>query len=435
MSERRVVVKAFAEQYRKGSKKARSELLSRFVAATGYNRSYASWLLRWHGRKVRIGPRVVVVGDAVAKVRRRRARVYGTEVVRVVTRLWKLVDCPAGKRLVAALPGLVEALERHGEVELRPEVRRQVLSISAATVDRALAPERRKLALRGRSRTTPGTLLRQAVPVRTFSEWNDARPGFAELDLVAHDGGVAHGEYVHTLTLTDVATGWTELAAVLSRAQVWVFEALKALRARLPFPLLGIDSDNGGEFINKNLVAYCAKEHITFTRSRPYRKNDSCFVEQKNGSVVRRVVGYGRLEGETPRRTLDELYAALRLQLNFFLPSMKLIEKTRHGSRVTKRYDRPGTPYARVLASPTLSEDLKGQLRTSYATLNPAALARTIDLLQRRLARNHVAAPPSRAVESMEIPPPPPSLGIPTAPTAPTTRPHRPLLTLRVDFP
>lgn len=434
MSERRAVVKAFAEQYQQGSKKARSEILHRFVRATGYSRSYASWLLRWHGKRVRIGERVVVIGDATKRVKRRRKRVYGAEVVAVVTKLWKLLDWPAGKRLAAALPGLVEALERHGELTRRPEVRRQVLSISAATIDRVLAPERKRIALKGRSRTKPGTLLKHAIPVRTFAEWDEQRAGFAEVDLVAHDGGVARGEYVQTLTLTDVATGWTELAAVPTRAQVWVFEALQAVRARLPFPLLGIDSDNGGEFINKHLIAYCATENITFTRSRPYRKNDSCFVEQKNWSVVRRFVGYGRLEGEQQRRALDELYAVLRLLINFFVPSMKLVEKTRHGSRVTKRYDKPQTPYARVLASPTISEDLKNQLRTLYATLNPAALSRSISLRQRRIANAHVAAPPSRAVEAVEIPPPPPSLAIPTAPTAPTTTTHPSLVSLQVDF-
>jgi Integrase core domain len=434
MSERRAVVKAFAQQYQRGSKKARSEVLDGFVTATGYSRSYASWLLRWHGKRVRIGERVVVIGDATKRVKRRRKRAYGAEVVAVVTKLWKLLDWPAGKRLAAALPGLVEALERHGELSLRPQVRRQVLSISAATIDRVLAPERQRIALRGRSRTKPGTLLKHQVPLRTFAEWNEHRPGFAELDLVAHDGGVARGEYVQTLNLTDVATGWTELAAVPTRAQVWVFEALKAVRARVPFPLLGIDSDNGGEFINKHLIAYCAKERITFTRSRPYRKNDSCFVEQKNWSVVRRFVGYGRLEGEQQRRALDQLYAVLRLQLNFFAPSMKLVEKTRHGSRVTKRYDRPQTPYARVLASPTVSDDVKNQLHTLYSTLNPAALARSISILQRRLAKTPVGAPPSRAVEAMEIPPPPPSLGIPTAPTAPTTPTQTHPHSFGVDF-
>jgi hypothetical protein len=434
MSERRAVVKAFAEQYQQGSKKVRSEVLQRFVVATGYSRSYASWLLRWHGKRVRVGRRVVVIGDATKRVKRRRERVYGIEAVAVVTKLWKLLDCPSGKRLAAALPGLVEALERHGELALRPEVRRQVLSISAATIDRVLAPERQKIALKGRSRTKPGTLLKHAIPVRTFAEWNEHRPGFAELDLVAHEGGVARGEYVQTLNLTDVATGWTELAAVPTRAQVWVFEALKAVRARLPFPLLGIDSDNGGEFINHHLVAYCAKEKITFTRSRPYRKNDNCFVEQKNWSVVRRFVGYGRLEGERQRRVLDQLYAVLRLQLNFFVPSMKLIEKTRHGSHVTKRYDKPQTPYARVLGSPTVSDDVKDQLRTLYSTLNPAALSRSISLLQRRLTQKPVGAPPSRAVESVEIPPPPPSLGIPTAPTAPTKPTQTSFHAFEVDF-
>ena len=434
MSERRVLVKACAGQYQRGNKRERSAVLGRFVAASGYCRAYASWLLRWHGKRVRVGTRVVVVGDATTRVRRRRERVYGAEVVTVVTRLWKLVDCPSGKRLVAALPGMVEALERHGELTLPPEVRRQVLTISAATIDRVLASERKQLALRSRSRTKPGTLLKHAIPVRTFADWDEQQPGFVEIDLVAHDGGAARGEYVQTLDLTDVATGWTELAAVPTRAQVWVFEAVQRLRARLPFPLLGIDSDNGGEFINKHLMAYCANEMITFTRGRPYRKNDSCFVEQKNWSVVRRFVGYDRFQGEVARRALDQLYGELRLLINFFLPSMKLVEKTRHGSRVTKRYDRPQTPYARVLASPTVDDHLKDQLRALYATLNPAALSRSIRRLQRRVASLRAVAPPSRAVESVPILLPPPSRRIPTDSTAPTTPTQRSPRSLRVDF-
>jgi hypothetical protein len=298
MRERRVLVKAFAAEYRKGRKKEKGGILDRFVEAAGYARRYAARLLRNHGRRVVVGPGVQVEGVIDLKGRRRRRRIYGEEVRREVRRLWEMLDYLCGKRLAAALPGTLEALERHGEPVPCPEVRRQLLAVSAATIDRMPAPEKRKLRLKGRSGTKPGTLLRRQVAVRTFADWEEARAGFVEVDLVAHEGGHARGDYAQTLVLTDVSTGWTELAAVRNKAQVWVFEALRDLRRQLPFPLLGLDSDNGGEFINHHLQRYCERERITLTRSRPLRKNDNCFVEQKNYSVARRYVGYARYEGE-----------------------------------------------------------------------------------------------------------------------------------------
>jgi hypothetical protein len=205
------------------------------------------------------------------------------------------------------------------------------------------------------------------------------------MDLVAHEGGNASGDFAYTLDLTDVSTGWTELAAVKNRAQVWVFEALQEVRQRLPFPLLGLDSDNGGEFINHHLKRYCEQEKITFTRSRPYRKNDNCFVEQKNYSVVRRHVGYGRYDTEVELQLLNQLYEYLRLYVNFFLPSQKLLQKTRRGSRVHKRYDRARTPYRRVLDSQQVPEKCKKKLRSQYRKLNPAELYRQIRRLEEEL--------------------------------------------------
>lgn len=448
MRERRVMVKAFAERYQAGGKAARGRVLDEFVGVTGYNRSYASWLLRWHGRRVRLGDRLIVVGDVTRKVRRRRARVYGPEVVGVLKKLWVLLDYASGKRLGPAVPSLLAALERHGELVVSADVRPKLERMSPATIDRVLAPERRKLALKRRARTKPGTLLKHQIPIRTFAEWDEAGPGFAELDLVAHDGGVGRGEYLQTLDVTDVATGWTELAAILTRAEVWVTAALNEVRARLPFPLLGIDSDNGSEFINKNLVRYCSGAKITFTRSRPYRKNDNCFVEQKNWSVVRRFVGHGRLEGEAAAKMLEALYGVLRLYLNFFVPSMKLIAKTQRGSHVTKRYDEAKTPYQRVLASSAVSTTIKASLRRVYPTLNPAALLRTIRRLQHQLLRLEAVSTERawslRAVDGAGAAAIPPTrnrtapwktpAGLPTPPTASATsrRGHR---SSGVDFP
>ena len=385
MAERRVLVRGLSEKYRKSGKKEKGRILDEFVEMTDYNRNYASWLLNQQGRKVWVNRQLAVVGEVDSGRVRRGRKIYGLEVKRALIRLWQMLDYLCGKRLVAALPATLEALERHGELGMKPEVCEKLLRISASTIDRLLAPEKKKLQLKGRSRTKPGSLLRQQVAVRTFADWDEARPGFVEVDLVAHEGGNARGDYAQTLDLTDVSTGWTELAAVPNKAQVWVFEALQQVRQRLPFPLLGLDSDNGSEFINHHLFRYCQQEKITLTRSRPYRKNDNCFVEQKNYSVVRRYVGYNRYDTPDEVELLNQLYLQLRLYVNFFLPSHKLKEKIRRGSHVHKTYHPALTPYQRVLDSEKVSNTCKRQLRTQYQDLNPAQLDRNLRHLQEKL--------------------------------------------------
>jgi len=387
MKERKVLTKAVAGQYRKGSKKEKGEILGRFVEATGYNRSYASRLLRNHGRRVHVGRGVWLEGDAGCREKRPRARVYGPKVVTALKKVWKILDYINSKRLAAALPEVVPRLVRFGELRISKDVQEKLMRISGSTIDRVLKNERARYVLKARARTKPGTLLKHQVPIRTFSDWEDVEPGFVEMDLVAHDGGKAEGDYCHTLDVTDVATAWTEQAAILNKAQVWVFEALEYLRGRFPFPLRGLDSDNGSEFINNHLVRYCKEEDLSFTRSRPYRKNDSCYVEQKNWSVVRRCVGYGRYEGERACQLLNDLYEVLRDYNNFFLPTMKLLEKTRDGTRVQRRYEQPKTPYQRVLESPTVSNLVKRRLRKHYKTLNPAALQRRICRLRNQVEK------------------------------------------------
>ncbi|MBI4457275.1 MAG: hypothetical protein HY644_15455 [Acidobacteria bacterium] len=397
MKERWVVMKGFAEPYRRAGKKEKGKILEQVVEATGYIRRYAARLLRKQGKRLYLKKGVVLEGDLEAPSPRQRRRIYGEEVKKELKRLWQMLDYLSGRRMAAALPDLIEALERHGGRVGRGEVRRQLLKISGSTIDRLLAEEKRRMRLKGRSGTKPGTLLRHQVAVRTFSQWDEACPGFVEVDLVAHEGGVGRGDYAQTLDVTDVYSGWTELAAVRNKAQVWVFEALEQMRARLPFPLLGLDSDNGGEFINYHLYHYGEREGVTFTRSRPLRKNDNCFVEQKNYSVVRRFVGYARYDREEELRVLNELYAVLRLYVNFFLPSQKLQEKIRHGSRVTKRYDRPLTPYRRLIESAQLSKQCKQMLRRQFRSLNPAELHREILRGQEKLEA--VQAAKKKAVE------------------------------------
>ena len=387
MHERKTVSKAFSGRYRRARKKEKARILDDFVESTGYNRVYAARVLRGHGQRVEVKPGLVVEGSVRARKKRVRKPEYGLEVLKALKKVWKVMDYVCGKRLAAALPKVVPRLVSCGELKVSQGVRDKLMRVSASTIDRSLAPERKKYALKGRGRTKPGTLLKHQIPVRTFSQWNDAEPGFLEVDLVAHDGGSSHGEYCQILDATDVATGWSEQIAVPTKAQCWVFEAIQEMRRRLPFDLRGLDSDNGGEFINHQLTKYCSDEALTFTRSRACRKNDNCFVEQKNWSIVRRFSGYGRYEGDQACEALNDLYAVVRDYVNFFMPSMKLVEKVRDGARVTKRYDTPKTPYERVLASPQVTSAVKRRLRRRYAALNPAALKREIDRLQKRLTK------------------------------------------------
>jgi hypothetical protein len=387
MEERRSVSAVVAKRYQKATKKEKGTILGEYTQLTGYNRSYAAFLLRNQGRRMRINDNTVLVGDCRKKVKRARDRVYDERLVRVLKRVWAIMDFICGKRLEPALKEVIPILERYKEIELDEGVREKLSKISAATIDRVLTRERKKRSLRQRARTKPGTLLKHQIPVRTFSEWDEQRPGFVEIDLVGHEGGDAGGEYIQTLDMTDVCTGWTETQAVKNKARVWVFEALKEIRRRLPFKLLGIDSDNGSEFINGHLYGYCEQEKITFTRARAYRKNDNCYVEQKNYSVVRRAVGYNRYDTSRQLRLLNQLYSRLRLYTNYFQPVMKLKEKIRVGSKVKKRYDRPRTPYQRVLESPLVEKEHKRRLNQEYAKLNPAELRRQISSLQIKLRK------------------------------------------------
>ena len=245
-------------------------------------------------------------------------------------------------------------------------------------MDRCLAPARYQHP-HGRSTSKPGSLLKKAIPVRTYTPWDEERPGFLEIDLVAHCGETTEGQYINTLTCVDLSTGWVECLAVRQRSQQAVFEAVHSLRTRLPFALLGLDSDNGGEFINDLLYRYCLQEEITFTRSRPYRKNDQAHVEQKNWSVVRRLIGYDRFETEAEYRLLDSIYADLRLYANFFQSVLKLVSKEHIDKRLLKRYDQAATPFQRVLAAKDIPLEIRARLTNLYVQLNPVQLRTTIN--------------------------------------------------------
>lgn len=385
MKERQAVTSVTIRRYREGRKRVKQQILDEFCATTGYSRGYAGFVLRNHGREVWLRGKRIIVGDVQQRQQRNKPRYYDDDVVKTLVRLWELLNYLCGKRLVAILPELIKKLEQFGELRLPAMTKEKLLQISASSVDRLLTAERRKHQLRARSHTKPGTLLKHQIPIRTFAEWDEDQPGFAEIDLVAHDGGLALGDFCQTLDLTDVCTGWTETEAVPNKAQVWVFAALQTIRARLPFALRGLDSDNGSEFVNHELLRYCQQERISFTRARPYRKNDNCYVEQKNYSVVRQVVGYQRFDTTAELLILKQLYQTLRLYTNFFQPTMKLKTKERFGSRVKKTYEAPQTPYQRVLVCADVPAQDKQKLKRQYQALNPAALKRELDKLRKKL--------------------------------------------------
>jgi hypothetical protein len=373
MTERRAVTKQMVKRYCKATKKDKGVMLDELCALTGWTRRHARRAL--HDQ----------IDQRPRAPRNPGPRIYGPDVYEALRFVWATLGGPAGKRLAPFMTEAIEALQRHGELDISEQVRQKLCQVSAATIDRMLAPERARLRMKGRSGTKPGSILRRQIPIRTFADWNDARPGFCEVDLVSHDGGNPNGDFCHTLDLVCVATGWTEMRALRNKAQRWVHEALVDICTTLPFPLLGLDSDNGSEFINAHLFGWCTSEQITFTRSRPYRKNDNCFVEQKNWPVVRQQVGYARYDTAEELEVLNELYGYLRLWVNFFSPQMKLVHKTRRGAKVSKTFDRARTPYRRVLESDHVSDGSKDALEAIYLGLNPAQLRRQIGRCQDRL--------------------------------------------------
>jgi hypothetical protein len=371
-----------ANRYQLASHVQKSIILDEFVAATGYARKYAIRVL------TRPAP-------PVAAIKRPRERRYGSVIQEALVVAWRAANGICAKRLVPFLDQLVPSLERHGHLNLADEQRAQLLAISPATADRLLRPLRQGERKKGIGTTRAGSLLKHQIPVRTFADWDDAAPGFFEADLVAHCGTSAEGAFLQTLTLTDVATGWTECLPLLYRAQHAVLAALDRADVLLPFPIRGLDTDNGSEFLNAELLTYCEERATTFTRGRVARKNDQCFVEQKNGSIVRHFVGYDRFEGEFAYRQLGELYRALRLYVSFFQPSMKLKAKRREGSSVRPSYDQAQTPYQRILTSLAVDAETGRRLGAIARALDPVRLLHQIDTLQDALWRHAIVGIPA----------------------------------------
>jgi hypothetical protein len=364
---KRELLEVMQPRYLKATKQQKQTMLDEFVATTGYQRKYANRLLKHGTSRKRSKPKG-------------RQKIYQGEVVQVLTHIWELCGRICSKRLHPFLPEMVKVLERHAEIQLSEETKTLLLQMSRATIDRCLQLAR-YAPRKGLATTKPGSLLKKAIPVRTFADWDEARPGFVEIDLVAHCGESVAGEYLNTLNAVDISTAWIECIPIFHRSQQAVSAAICQLRARLPFPLLGIDSDNGSEFINDTLYRYCLAEEITFTRSRPYKKNDQAHVEQKNWSIVRRLIGYDRYETQEELALLEAIYEQLHLYTNFCQPVLKLTAKERVGNKAIRRYDTAATPYQRVLKSEQVALEDKARRMHLYVQLNPVTLRKQIDQL------------------------------------------------------
>ena len=362
MQEKRALTRETCQRYRKACKKDKTKILDEYTAITGYNRKYALHVLaNWRYRPKRLLKRRRPLGIVL----------YNDKVILSLTKIWTFFDYMCGKRLSVFIQEQISQLEPYKDFGITPEIKAKLLQISPATIDRRLKLERRKLQIKGISHTKSGKLLKQHIPIRTFYTWDERKPGFFELDTVAHDGGRASGDFCYTLNATDVYSGWVELRALRNKAHHWVYSEVTNFPAVLPFPLKGIDSDNGGEFINKGLLNWCYKNHIQFTRSRSYHKNDNCFVEQKNDMTIRQQVGYYRFDSKRELAALAEVYKFLCPLLNFCYPSVRLTAKTRVGARVNKVYDQPKTPYKRLLESPDIDDTVKAELRKRAEALQP----------------------------------------------------------------
>jgi hypothetical protein len=382
-------LKAIYSRYKKVSKPLRARILDEFCQVCGYNRKYAIRLLN--------GPAPQKPELTTAKGRR---STYGAKVIVSLTAIWEAAGYPCSARLKALLPLWLPWASKRWTIS--QSVQKQLLSISPATIDRRLKAKKRQLKKRLYGRTKPGTLLKHHIPIKTDS-WDVKTPGFTETDLVSHSGNSEKGEFIHSLNVTDIHTTWVETRAVMGKGQAGVLEAMKQIEQALPFKLLGIDSDNGSEFINYHLKAFCDQKQIQFTRGRPYKKDDNAHIEQKNWTHVRKILGYLRYDCPQALDAINDLYRhELRILQNLFLPSMKLSEKVRVGSKLKRRYDKPLTPLERLLACPQADPAKLQELKKLREATDPFKLAKTIELKLERVYQlaNHRVSPSPKIPEA-----------------------------------
>ena len=396
MNNKRILTNQVSPRYQHAGKKEKGIILDEFCQTTGYKRKYAVHLLAsWNtARWVKLDGKLVRLKTGTPKKRKKRTGTprYGPEVIAVVRRIWEEYDYRCGKLLAPQIRLIIDFLERDdifGPL-ITEDIKAKLLTISGATIDRRLQADRKKLALKGKSFTKPGTLLKHQIPIRAYFSWDERKPGYFEMDTVSHCGARSSGEFCSTVNLTDVSSGWVELRAARNRAHSRVKQSIIDIHESLPFPLLGVDSDSGGEFINHQVWQWCREQGVEFTRGRPYRKNDNCFVEQKNGDIVRKAVGYYRYDTDEETAALAEVYRCLCPLVNFWYPSIKVTGKERlENGKMKKSYDAPKTPCQRLLESPDLCATVKEELKRRAAATNPVTLKRLENQAVARLLRIH----------------------------------------------
>jgi hypothetical protein len=377
-------LKAIYIRYQKVSKGLRARILDEFCQVCQYNRKYAIRLLNGATPQK---PKTIA--------RKGRRLTYGVKMISALAAIWEAAGYPCSVRLKALLPlWLPWAIKRLG---LTVEIQKQLLAISPATIDRRLKGKRSQLKKRLYGRTKPGTLLKHHIPIKT-DNWDVKTPGFTEIDLVSHSGNSASGEFLHSLNVTDIHCTWVESRAVMGKSQIGVLSAMRDIEQALPFKLLGIDSDNGSEFINYHLKTFCDQKGIQFTRGRPYKKDDNAHIEQKNYTHVRKILGYLRYDCQGAQKAINELYQnELRILQNLFLPSMKLMKKTRVGSKLMRSYDKPQTPLERVLKCAQADSVKVQQLKRLREQTDPFELAKRLEQKLERIfamANQHVSPQP-----------------------------------------
>ena len=383
MKERNSVTKEVAERYKNASKNEKIKILNEYIAITGFHRKYAINKINSYIKKRNYSFNNKKMTSIKVIEPKKKKRVYTKEYDEPfqtsLIRIWSYFDYLCGQRLVPFIRENIEALTNEKSFKINETIKEKLLNVSSATINRLINIARNKNKLHGISTTKAGKSLNQLIPIRVFFDGDERIPGFFEMDTVSHDGGNASGEHIYSVTVTDISVGWTEIRPVLNKAQRWVKERIEEIKNELPYKMLGLDSDNGSEFKNYQLYQWAQENEITFTRGRSYKKNDNCFVEQKNNSVVRRLLGYYRYEGEETLILLEKLYKYWCLLINYFYPSVKILEKERKDTRVYKKYDMAKTPYKRCLESNKITNEEKEKLKKIKMSLNIVELKENVE--------------------------------------------------------